>query len=68
MKCETMTHNLCPGELLSNANNGSSGERPTISAIMPTYNAAGHLREALDSVLRQTWQDWELIIADDGSS
>lgn len=41
---------------------------PTISAIMPTYNQAPYLREAIDSVLAQTFTDWELIIVDDGST
>ena len=40
----------------------------TVSAIMPTYNAMPHLREAIDSVLAQTFTDWELIIVDDGST
>lgn len=40
----------------------------TVSAIMPTYNAAPHLREAIESVLAQTFTDWELIVVDDGST
>lgn len=35
---------------------------------MPCYNAARFLHEALDSVLAQTFTDWELILVDDGST
>jgi glycosyltransferase involved in cell wall biosynthesis len=35
---------------------------------MPTYNARPFLREAIASVLGQTWTDFELIIVDDGST
>lgn len=34
---------------------------------MPTFNRVVYLRAAVDSVLSQTFQDWELILADDGS-
>lgn len=40
---------------------------PTVSAILPTYNRLPLLREAVDSVRAQTFGDWELIVADDGS-
>lgn len=39
-----------------------------ISVILPTYNRAGMLQEAIASVLGQTFTDLELIIADDGST
>jgi glycosyltransferase involved in cell wall biosynthesis len=68
MNRETITHNTYSGELRREGDNDLTEKRPAVSAIMPTYNVERHVREALDSVLRQTWQDWELIIVDDGSS
>lgn len=41
---------------------------PFFSIILPTYNRAHMLPRAIDSVLAQTFRDWELIIMDDGST
>jgi glycosyltransferase involved in cell wall biosynthesis len=41
---------------------------PTVSVICPIYNAAAYLREALDSVLAQDFQGFELLLVDDGST
>lgn len=39
-----------------------------ISVILSSYNYADYIQEAIDSVIEQTYKDWELIIVDDGSS
>ena len=41
---------------------------PLISIIMATYNRANYIKEALDSIKRQTFKDYEIIVADDGST
>lgn len=41
---------------------------PEISIIICTYNRAKYLSRAIDSVIAQTFKDWELVIVDDGSN
>ena len=41
---------------------------PFFSIILPTFNRAHLLKRALDSVLAQSFADWELLIVDDGSN
>jgi glycosyltransferase involved in cell wall biosynthesis len=43
-------------------------ESPRVSVIIPTFNRAWCLREAIDSVLAQDFTDFELIVVDDGST
>lgn len=42
--------------------------RPQFSILIPTYNQADYLSEALDSLLAQSVQDWEAVIVNDGST
>lgn len=41
--------------------------QPTISIIVPVYNVEPYLRKCIDSILAQTFKDFELILIDDGS-
>ena len=45
----------------------NSGSPPRVSVVMPTYNDAHFLPAALENILRQTWEDFELIVVNDGS-
>ena len=41
--------------------------KPKISIIVPIYNVERYIRECLDSIIRQTFSDWECLLIDDGS-
>ena len=41
---------------------------PKISVIVPVYNAEPYLRQCVDSILSQTFTDFELLLIDDGST
>ena len=39
-----------------------------VSIIMPTYNCAKFIKETIESVISQTYENWELVIIDDCSN
>jgi len=41
---------------------------PTISVLLPVYNGQAYLKQAIDSILNQSYQNFELVIVNDGSS
>ena len=41
---------------------------PEISIVLPSYNGDKYIRDAVDSILKQTFGDWELIIVNDCST
>jgi glycosyltransferase involved in cell wall biosynthesis len=51
----------------SNAS-GYIAEMPTVDIIIPAYNAAQYLPTAIESVVAQTFEDWRILLIDDGST
>lgn len=43
-------------------------ESPLISVLLCVYNGAAYVKEAIDSIIAQTYPNWELILIDDGST
>lgn len=43
-------------------------QQPTVTVLMSVYNDAAYVGEAIGSIIEQTWQDWELLIINDGST
>lgn len=46
----------------------ANANEPLISIITPVYNGEKYLRPCLDSIINQTYQNWELLLIDDGST
>jgi len=42
-------------------------KNPTVSVIIPTYNRARLIKRAIQSVLNQTYQDFEIIVVNDST-
>src|SRR5690348_7948029 len=45
-----------------------TNENPLVSIVLPTYNRAGLIMETIESILYQSWKNWELFVVDDEST
>ncbi|RZJ74714.1 MAG: glycosyltransferase family 2 protein, partial [Brevundimonas sp.] len=54
--------------IASMALDAAPSSEPLVSIIMPSFNRGFLIAEAIQSVLDQTWSNWELIVCDDGST
>jgi len=53
--------------ITANSDEGSNRRDPTVTVVIPAYNSARYIRQALDSVNAQTICDYEVIVVNDGS-
>jgi glycosyltransferase involved in cell wall biosynthesis len=49
-------------------NRNSATLEPLVSIVIPLYNSAGWIEDAIQSVQDQTYKNWELIVVNDGST
>ncbi|MDR2562943.1 MAG: glycosyltransferase [Prevotellaceae bacterium] len=45
-----------------------NNQKPLVSVLTPVYNGEKYIREAIDSILSQSYSNWEMIIVNDGST
>lgn len=55
-------------QLDSSTQSDITAKKPFFSVLVPTYNQAVYLGQALDSLLKQTYSEWEAIVINDGST
>ena len=65
---ETYDKKQAEAKLILNGCDGIEREADLVSIIMPSYNTAPYIMETIQSVLDQTYTNWELIIVDDCSA
>ena len=63
----SMSANDMPKDKLNPITRTRNNARPLVSIIVPVYNSAKYIREALDSLLNQTYERIEIICVNDGS-
>lgn len=57
-----------PGPFRGDPRSMQAATAPAISVLMPAYNAEGFVRQSVQSVLAQTFEDFELLVVNDGST
>jgi glycosyltransferase involved in cell wall biosynthesis len=57
-----------PGRILTATNQLRSMSTPAVSLIVPSYNSARYIKPFCESILAQTFKDFEVLIGDDGST
>jgi glycosyltransferase involved in cell wall biosynthesis len=65
---EALNDLLASAPVLASSQWNEAHDGPLVSVIMPTWNRAGHLATAINSVRRQSYPYWELLVIDDGST
>src|SRR5207237_5321788 len=61
-------HPPCDRRSVARARRGRSVSPPLVSAIMPVFNAEEFLAAALESLLAQDYEPYEIVVCDDGST
>src|SRR5262249_18578704 len=65
-RCRPLTHDRAIARPSSSG--GAVSDRIRVSIVTPFLNAERFIAESVESVLAQTYRDWELLLVDDGSS
>ena len=55
-------------KMILNSSDGIEREKNLVSIVMPSYNTASYIEKSVQSVINQTYTNWELIIVDDCST